>query len=301
MQPKLSVVVARLQVAELHEGHRHLLDVAQAAGESLMICLGDRDKLGGSRNPLPFHIRKRMVQDEYPTAKIVRLLDTPSNELWSQKLDMLIKEHFEQYDVTLFCSRDGFKDYYSGKFPVVEVEPIDGLSGTKQREQIAVDLKSGAGHNTDYRRGYIAAHIDRYPVVMSTVDVAVMDIARGHIWLGQKEADCGQWRFPGGFVDPEDASRAAAAVREATEELGNIKLSEPTHIGSAQIDDMRYRDEADSVMTDLFLFTHTWGQVKASDDLDAVGWFPVEELMERLIPSHQPLGQMLLDAIKKGV
>lgn len=298
----VAVVVARLQVDALHIGHHHLIEQAQSfiQADALMICLGDRDKVGGGKHPLPFQVRKQMVLESYPQATVVRLMDTPSDERWSQQLDDLIWKHFPHCRPTLFCSRDGFKDYYSGRHQVEVIDPIESLSGTDIRASIASDLQNTSRQNADFRRGYIAAHLDRHPIVFSTVDVAVMNHDRSKIWLGQKEADCGSWRFPGGFVDPTDATRVAAAVREATEELGNIKLDNPVYIGSAQVTDLRYADEADAIMTDLFLLTHTWGQAVASDDLDEIGWFAIEDIMQCLVDAHKPLGQMLLNHIKKG-
>ena len=47
-------------------------------------------------------------------------------------------------------------------------------------------------------------------------------------------------------------------------------------------------------MTDLFIATLSDGQPIAADDISAVGYFPLTELLERLVPEHQPLGTRLL-------
>ncbi len=295
MRLKLGVIVARLQVAELHAGHRHLIESVLASCDAVLICIGDRDKVAGARNPLPYSARAAMVAEHYGESIAVRrLADHPDDRRWSERLDALIRAEYPLHDVTLYCSRDGFSDYYSGAFPVHVIAEAPAESGTQQRARILADLKSGNRQNADFRRGMIAAAASRYPIVFSTVDVAVMDGNRSHLWLGQKHEDNGRWRFVGGFVDPTDTSRAAAAIREAEEELGGIRLDNPTYVGSLQVNDFRYRDEADSIMTDLFIVTHTWGQATASDDLDAIGWFPLSQLPELLIPCHQPLGALLL-------
>lgn len=298
MKRTLGVVVARLQVARLHEGHLHLITEMQHENDDGLILIGDRTKVAGRRNPLPYSVRRAMVKETFPDLAVLRLWDTPSNERWSHKLDEVIQANYPDHDVTLYCSRDGFADYYSGSFPVKVIDEHPAESGTEQRARIVAEIESDTNINHDFRRGYIAASTMRFPIIFSTVDVAVMNKGRTHIWLGQKKEDCGKWRFIGGFVDPTDTSRRAAAEREATEELGNIKFDNFTHVDSMQVNDFRYRDEPDGVMTDLFIATHTWGKPTASDDLDAIGWFPTEELMERLIPSHQQLGQRLLEYLE---
>ena len=299
MKRSLGVMVARLQVAKLHEGHRHLIETMQAENDDAMVIIGDRIKVPGARNPLPYSVRRAMVEEAFPGLMVQRLFDTPSDERWSNALDVIVQEYYPEHDVTLYCSRDGFADYYSGIYPVKVIDEHPAESGTEQRARILTDVDAGINLTEDFRRGYIAAVAGRFPIDFSTVDVAVMDGARTHIWLGQKSEDCGKWRFVGGFVDPSDASRTAAACREAREELGNIKLDNAIYIDSARIDDFRYYDEPDGVMTDLFLVTHTWGQATASDDLSAIGWFPIEELHERLIDCHKPLADLLIEYLKK--
>ena len=299
MKRSLGVMVARLQVAKLHEGHRHLIATMQKENDDTLVFLGDRVKVPGARNPLPYPVRRTMVEEAFPSTVVLRLSDTPSDERWSNALDAIVQEHYPEHDVTLYCSRDGFADYYSGIYPIKVIGEHTAESGTEQRARILADVTNGTNLNEDFRRGYIAAVAGRFPIDFSTVDVAVMDGARTHIWLGQKAEDCGKWRFVGGFVDPSDVSRKAAALREAREELGNIKLDNTIYIDSARVDDFRYRDEPDGVMTDLFLVTHTWGQATASDDLDAIGWFPITELRERLIDCHKPLADLLIGYLKK--
>lgn len=298
MKRTLGVVVARLQVAELHEGHQHLINTMISETDDALVLMGDRIKVPGVRNPLPYPIRRAMVEDTFPDIMVLRLWDTPSDERWSQKLDEVVRQYYPDHDVTLYCSRDGFADYYSGSFRVKVVEEHPAESGTEQRHRIVHEVDHSINLNKDFRRGYIAASTMRFPIVFSTVDVAVMNKERTHIWLGQKKEDCGKWRLIGGFVDPTDTSRRAAAKREAEEELGNIKLDRLSYVDSMRVDDFRYRDEPDGVMTDLYIATHTWGKATASDDLDTIGWFPIKELLERLIPSHQHLGQRLLEYLE---
>jgi len=61
-----------------------------------------------------------------------------------------------------------------------------------------------------------------------------------------------EWRFLGGFADASDENYEAAANRELTEECGSVETGKMQYIGSAKIDDWRYRNEADKIIT-LFL------------------------------------------------
>jgi bifunctional NMN adenylyltransferase/nudix hydrolase len=311
MTTTLGVIVARFQVAELTLGHRHLIDTALKHHDQVFICLGERDKVPGARNPLPFIVRKRMIEEMYGTRIVVHeLRDHPSDAAWSQSLDQKIRDHFPYTLPTLYCSRDGFKAAYSGQYLVVEVDIVDSDSGTQQRAAIGFDFAKRNHHhrwggkaltpwqqpwNRDYRRGFIAATTMRHPIVFSTVDIALMNQERTHLWLGQKPTDEGRWRFFGGFVDPRDSSRRAAALRELYEEVRGIRVDETIeYVDSLRVEDFRYRDEPDGIMTDLFIATHTGGTPQAADDISAIGYFPLTELPERLVPEHQPLGSLLL-------
>lgn len=311
MTMTLGVIVARFQVAELTQGHRSLIEHALTNNDRVLICLGERDKVPGARNPLPFIVRKRMIEEAYgKRISVHELRDQPSDARWSQALDQLIADHIPRHQVTLYCSRDGFAPYYSGRHPIEIVEVVASESGTQQRAAISLDFTMRNHHHQwggkpltiwqqpwtrDYRRGFIAAATARHPIVFSTVDIALINPARTHLWLGQKPSDEGRWRFFGGFVDPRDTSRKAAARRELLEEVSGITIDETIdYVDSLMVDDFRYRDEGDSVMTDLFVATYTGGQPIAADDITAVGHFPLAELLERLVPEHQPLGELLL-------
>lgn len=301
--PTLGVTVARFQVATLHEGHRHLIETMRRENDESLLLIGDRIKLPGARNPLPYQLRKRMLQETFPDLPVDRLWDTPSDTVWSQQLDALVRTQYPEHRVTLYCSRDGFVDHYSGDFPVRVIDEHPAESGTEQRARIYAEATTGESTNVDFRRGYIAASVTRFPIVFSTVDVAIVSSDHTMVLLGQRASDKGQWRFPGGFMDPTDENRRAAAKREVREECGDIEIEITDHLGDFRVHDFRYRDEADEVQTDLFLATYVFGAPRAGDDLDALAWFPIEELSERLIDNHQTLGQAVLAHLstRKGV
>lgn len=294
MKQTLGVAVMRMQVAAPTEGHLHLLRTIQNTNDVTQLYIGDRTKNSGSQNPLPWQARAQMIRAYFPDLQVAMLPDQPENAAWSDALDNSIQQRWPGYVVTLYCSRDGFKAAYSGRFPVVVVEPIPSQTGTEQRRAI---LENGPVSDELFRQGMVYSAMQRYPTVYSTVDVALLSAERTHVLLGQKTTDGDKWRFIGGFVDPSDQSRLAAAKRELREEVGAIEIDWVGHIDSVKINDWRYRDEPDSIMTDLFLAIYIFGKLKANDDLSQVEWFPVTTYQNHLIEAHQPLADRLQVAL----
>ena len=144
-----------------------------------------------------------------------------------------------------------------------------------------------------------AAH-NRHAVAYPTVDIALM---KGmEIAPGRKRSDQeGKWRFPGGFVDPaKDETLEAAAVRELGEEMGQHPgKGTLAYVGSTMVDDWRYRNEEDGIMTSLFLVPHTHGPLTPGDDIDEAKWFQIETIHSVNLPQHRPLAEMLQTYLEK--
>ena len=123
--------------------------------------------------------------------------------------------------------------------------------------------------------------------------VAIWDEAGTNILLGRKEHSK-QWRLVGGFVDPTDASFAAAARREVSEETG-LAITDPQFIASARIDDWRYRGEPDGIMSALFSAKVQFGSPKPNDDIAALKWFNITDLADaevferEIVPTHHEI------------
>lgn len=140
----------------------------------------------------------------------------------------------------------------------------------------------------------------RFSKVFPTVDIAVIDIDNDKILFGRKP---GQelFRFPGGFVEPTDNSLEHAAYRELTEEvLGLPKPQEEKdiqelllYIGSFLIDDPRYRDKEEKIMTSLFIAAINGSsnlELSAGDDIEELKWIHGKDLKEEMIvEEHRPL------------
>jgi bifunctional NMN adenylyltransferase/nudix hydrolase len=289
-QATLGVVVGRFQVPDLHSGHHHLIKQAEAENSDLLIAIGSGQSLATARNPLPYAIRREMVRAAYPKACIIEVLDHPQDSVWSARLDRAINALFPAHQVTLYGSRDSFLPHYHGRYHTKVVSVVNSQSGTGLREECG----SQSVQSADFRRGIIYSQQNRLPIPYPVVDVAITDRKREKFLLGQKPTDNGKWRFVGGFVDAtKDKSLEAAARREAYEETGGLELGDYTYQGSTIINDWRYKDSADVVMSSLFVATYIFGAPRATDDLSDLRWFLRDQLATMLHENHQPLLSLL--------
>lgn len=291
-QPGVGVVIARFQTTELHAGHRALLDEVSARHRHVLVVLGvARTYVPTFHNPLDVARREQMVLHHYPAAKIVTHRDCRSNARWSQLLDATIAAAYpKQTEFSLYGSRASFIPSYCGKYPCIELPETHDLSGTALRQD-AVDHPA---LSREFRAGVVYTATTRPPLVFQTVDIAIVNGDRSQVLLGAKLEDEGLLRFVGGFVDPSDASLEMAAKREAFEETGGLELADFRYVGSTKVDDWRYRNTRDTIMTTLFAATHVFGAPKASDDMDgALTWHSIPDIEGKLVEEHRPLVKML--------
>ena len=136
-----------------------------------------------------------------------------------------------------------------------------------------------------------------YPVSLSTVDMVCISTVNGvQILLGRKPGQ-EKWQFPGGFRDPKETSRQAAA-RELSEEATLFNIDSTQHfvrvttgsqetysrlesLGELFVDDIRYRETPHKITTNIFLlelFPEEIAVVKPGDDLGEIKWFSLNEL-----------------------
>jgi len=287
------VIIARFQTPYLHEGHKYLLNEIRAKHNKVIVVLGISPVRGSHRNPFDFYTRERMLKQYDSSLVILPLNDERSDSNWSAQLDSLLGKVFPTESFLLYGSRDSFIPYYSGRYAVHELPDAGDYSATAIREENADKVKD----TEDFRMGINYAYYNTYSKVYPTVDIAVLG-QDNTVLLGKKH-NAPEWRFPGGFADVSDDCFEAAAKREMHEECGNITTGEMIYIGSAKIDDWRYRSEADKITTLFFKTKWLMGKPVAADDLSEVAWVPVEKLEEfmqdhQITQEHHVLVRMLL-------
>jgi bifunctional NMN adenylyltransferase/nudix hydrolase len=294
------VIIARFQTPYLHEGHKYLLDDIRSRHNKIIVVLGVSHVKGSRRNPFDFYTRERLLKQYAPELIVLPLSDHPSDAVWSTNLDALLQNTFPVESFVLYGSRDCFIPYYTGHLQVVALPELGEHSATAIRHENSDKVLD----STDFRMGINYAYQNTYAKVYPTVDIAVLKENNTQVLLGKKP-NASQWRFPGGFADPSDETYEAAARRELMEECGKIEVNSMQYVGSARIDDWRYRSEEDKIMT-LFFKTHwVFGNVQANDDLKELAWVAVAELPgmleKEITKEHHVLVHMLLNNLQQHI
>jgi len=296
----LAVLIARFQTHELTEAHKELIETALQKHPKVLILLGLSPTKGTINNPLDYQPRKQMLLEsfppkQYPNLSIGYVKDNVSDKKWSENVDSVIEDHLSVTDsAILYGGRDSFIPHYQGKFPVKELVSSRYISGTEIRQRLSQAPQS----TPDFRAGAIWATFQRYPTVFATVDVAVYDPKEKRVLLARKLNEH-NLRFVGGFVSPSDNSYEEAALRELYEETSlTVGLAGLRYIGSAKIDDWRYRKEQDKIITHLYLGLYSMGCARANDDIAEVVWISLDRLTEeKMVDEHKPLLKMVLNYI----
>lgn len=292
-----AVIIARFQTPYLHEGHRTLLELVKAKHHKVVVVLGVSPLKGSKRNPFDFFTREKMLKQAYPDVIVLPFADHPSDDVWSVRLDELLLNSFPNEKFILYGSRDSFIPFYNGSLPVEQL----AVHGEHSSTHIRNEYSDKVMESEDFRLGINYACHNMYSKIYPTVDVAVFKEERRWILLGRKK-NAKEWRLPGGFADVSDKDFESAARREITEECGSLETGTLTYIGSAKIDDWRYRREEDRIMTLLFATDLVFGHAEAGDDLQEVKWFETAQLKsmikkELITNEHVVLIELLLEKL----
>jgi bifunctional NMN adenylyltransferase/nudix hydrolase len=129
---QFGAIIARFQVPTLHDGHVYLINQVYERCEEVLILLGVSEKID-SVDPLPFHMRRRMIQRDYPSAIILPLFDHPTHSAWSREVDSILNQF---PGIEIYHSRHSFKADYQGKHNCVEIKELGDFSGTAIRNSI---------------------------------------------------------------------------------------------------------------------------------------------------------------------
>ncbi len=283
---QIGVLIMRLQVHQLHEAHKALIDMVCSNHKNVILFLGIPVIPNTKNNPLDFATRRAMVQALYPNVVILPLKDQRSNERWSQLLDTEIKVPFGEHKALLYGGRDSFIPYYTGGNTVTELTTDTFVSGTEIRKEVSKEILE----SSDFRAGVIHANYAQRPVTYPTVDVVAYN-DNGQILLAKKPNE-DKYRFIGGFVDRTDTSWEMAARREFSEETGNCEISILEYVASTAVKDWRYAKEESGIMTTLFMGKFMFGSINPSDDIASLHWIDVTEfssiaMIDKLVmPEH---------------
>lgn len=288
----IGCIIGRFQVHELHEGHRQLIDTVCQHHKKIIIFVGDNPQITRSkRNPLGYKERECMLREAYPNVTIMPLPDRKHDEVWSKNLDSRIREVYPTGSVLLYGGRDSFISHYRGQFKCEELKQDIFVSGTEVRKNIKREVLS----SPDFRAGAIYQVYNRYDQVYPTVDIALFDGDLAKLLLGKKPNE-NKYRFIGGFVDPKDKCLEDSASRELKEEAGPVEISRPQYVGSYQVNDWRYKKEADKIMTSLFWAQYSFGTLEPGDDISEIKYFHISEIIgAKALGSDEKLIQYWMD------
>lgn len=292
---KTAVIIARFQTPYLHEGHQSLINQVKEAHSKLIILLGVSPITGSRKNPYDYYTREKMIKTAHPEILVLPISDHPSDKVWSENLDNLLKGVFPNEQFALYGSRDSFIPFYTGKFETIELPEHGDYNATELRKQYADKVFD----SNDFRAGILYAYYNQYTKVYPTVDIALFRNEKKEILLGKKVIN-NKWRLVGGFADPEDADYESAAKRELTEECGDLETTKMVYETSRKINDWRYRNEADKIITLLFSCDYLSGEPSAQDDIAELGWFKLADLPKMIIDGlisngHIELFNLLLE------
>lgn len=294
----VGVIVGRFQVHDLHQGHRDLIGYVVKRHKKVIVALGQSPTVNTRKHPLDFEARKQMLLAEYPQLNVLYIKDVNDDALWSKRLDSLVSDLCTPgQSVVLYGGRDSFIDVYSGRFPTQELIQEGHTSGTVIRREVSREVLA----SSEFRAGVIWASANRFPIVYTTVDVAIFNDDYTKILLGRKPDET-KFRLIGGFAEPGSPSFEDDALREAREEA-NVILETLEYVTSYKVDDWRYRGEADKIKTLLFVATvNHLAKPEAADDIAEVRWFTVKDFdTDIVMPVHTQMVSRALGLAEQKV
>lgn len=296
-------IIGRFQSPELHEAHKELIQYVIDRHEKVYIFLGIA-LVYSIKNPFDFEIRRKMIQDEFPMVNILSITDMPGqDEQWSKNLDFYISSLTANHDkILLYGSRDSFISSYKGRYATQELVSSIQISATELRQRAS----RGTLCSRDFRCGVIWSYYNRFPICYPTVDIAIYKKETNEILLGKKP-NRSKYQFIGGFCETHSNSNEQDARREVLEETG-LEISDLDYIGSAFIDDIRYKGlrDTDCIRTTFYLGYYMYGGAKGNDDIESVKWFSFSELEKNYkdiidTPHHVLMEQLIAKKDKFGI
>lgn len=286
-QHKVGVIVGRFQTPDLHEGHRHLIDMVQNDSETLCVVVGLSAGVPDKRNPMDFTTRELMIKSHYPKAVVDKIIDQDTDEEWSRALDSIIEAQFPGEEVTLFGSRDSFLKYYTGKHLGKELPEVANIAATQMREKVK-PIPSA-----DFRAGMIYSAMTHPALSLPAAHVAIRHTTEEKVLLVRTPHQK-KWSFPGVSVEVSDMSFESALEQYIQKEFGGIQIGELSYLASSRINDIRYQKSPHQVVVALFNTTLLSGTPESKLEMK---WQDSKDLLESVTDAHKPLAEKFLAAL----
>lgn len=292
---KIGVVIGRFQTDQLHEAHIQLINNVKSRHAHVLVLLGVRNSPPTKTNPLPYVVRERLVRSMFKDVTVLPLNDCRTDEEWSKNVDKAITSAFGYCEAILYAGRDGCLSHYSG---VHETQELFFDAGDISASQIREVIGTRVVNDYRFRRGIIYTMENLPYRLYLTVDVALFKENGKYVLLCNRHNEIG-YRLPGGHVG-ELETLEQAAVRELHEETGatlSSGLQSLKYLNSFIVSDWRVRNvKGVNYLTTLWSGNYSFGEIKASDDVDGCLWVVVDSLKEEsLVEEHR----IFLEAIKE--
>lgn len=297
---KLAVIIGRFQTPIFHHGYEKLFSEARKVSENILILVGT-SPITDKKNPYNYCAVSDFLSSKAPhigtPKKIYKhkaLYDHPNDDIWFESLLQSL-EGYPMYEPVFIVGET------SGALRVLKEKKCKVVIVPNDYSVCSTDIRENAEYiNSDeFRKGMLYQEMRKFDTVYSTVDVIPV-LADKSILLGKKRTD-DKYRFIGGFVAPGDVTLEVTLRRELKEETGLYVTSEKiVSIGSCRVDDWRYKDSNNKIMTNVFMcFMPTSDRGIARDDIVEVKSFNYTDVPFNLIDSHSQLWNFFSTKIKE--
>lgn len=291
-----------------HEGHDKLITEMFSQGDNVLFFLAADPSFPSKKNPLSFEDRRIKLEEAiirlgFSDRKysIVMLPNQEENDDWSDILDKLIgttaqNPNLQVDKVALFHSRDGFGRHYTphGKFPVLFVQEIPGVSATEIRKRVT----KAKNITTDYLIGKTEQQLLMPTLTLNQVRNIISDEDGKFLILKYRGAK-GKGRFVGGYFSPDkDHDFDACLQRKTKEKLVVSVVPKPLLVGTTKVTDWRHRENGASIQCLVYRTKEYSLEVQINksykhERIESFEWVTQEQLEGVLHPEEKPLLKFL--------
>lgn len=287
---KIGVLIDTFQYIKLPKKLKKLAKKLQKECDEFLILVSLKEIKNTTNQFLDYNTINDWLKRKFPKATIHQIVDCESNFHFSQQIVEKIYDKTTSPDWrTLIYAFNDTLEHYNGSYEINSL-------GARHVENIGMRKIGGK----QYRRGMMDASIIRYATGFPTIDVVAYQysVESNKILLGRKEGS-DNWHLPGGFFDPQkDNSFLDTAKRELFEET-SIQAEVLKHFDSMKVDDYRYKNEFDKIITTIYEFQIPFETVlNPTDDLIEVRMFSCDEIMKDEFPimkSHKEIIKLVIN------